>query len=135
MLSDCILTDWCTKHKPIGYGRKRIKGKLWLHHRWVWTKEKGPIGRGLILRHRCDNPSCINLDHLELGTQADNVKDRDTRGRTAVGADHGKVKLDASALTDIFTSTLSNRALGRKYKVTHSAIAYAKSARRKQTQL
>jgi hypothetical protein len=50
-------------------------------HRYVWQQANGPIPNGLVVRHKCDNPACVNLDHLELGTQADNMADRVNRNR------------------------------------------------------
>lgn len=51
--------------------------------------------RGDVIRHKCDNPRCINPAHLEIGTQLENIQDRDTRGRTALGIQHGLAKLTA----------------------------------------
>lgn len=49
--------------------------------RWVWVKAYGPIPAGLVIRHKCDQPLCYRLDHLELGTMADNSADMMERGR------------------------------------------------------
>lgn len=49
-------------------------------HRWVWEAVNGPIPPGQVVRHRCDNRLCYRLSHLELGTQADNVRDAAERG-------------------------------------------------------
>lgn len=43
-------------------------------HRYVYKEKHGPIPEGLQVLHKCDNPRCINLDHLFLGTQLDNVQ-------------------------------------------------------------
>lgn len=52
-----------------------------LAHRVAWSMTYGPIPDGLCVRHRCDNPPCVRPDHLELGTQMQNIRDMDERGR------------------------------------------------------
>jgi hypothetical protein len=52
-------------------------------HRAAWIKAYGPIPDGLVVCHSCDNPPCVNLDHLWLGTVADNNRDRAAKGRSA----------------------------------------------------
>lgn len=52
----------------------------------------GPIHEGLCVLHTCDNPSCINPEHLFLGTQADNMADKVAKGRQAKGKNHGWAK-------------------------------------------
>lgn len=50
-------------------------------YRDIYRKHKGPIPEGAVVRHRCDNHHCVNPNHLELGTCADNVRDMWQRGR------------------------------------------------------
>ena len=78
METPCI--EWQGYCQEDGYGYVGKDGRYWLAHRLAWTEAYGPIPDGQVVRHRCDNPPCVRLDHLELGTQADNVRDRDTRG-------------------------------------------------------
>lgn len=49
--------------------------------RYMWTLIHEEIPAGQVVRHKCDNPFCINTDHLELGTQKENIRDMIERGR------------------------------------------------------
>lgn len=77
----------CTSHKACraDRGRKSVvmkrKGKTLLMHRWIYEEMFGTIGAGLVVRHKCDNGECINPEHMELGTQKENVQDMIERGR------------------------------------------------------
>jgi hypothetical protein len=79
MNSDCIEYQGCRDSD--GYGDRTVDGKGWAAHRYAWFERFGPIPTGMHVLHRCDNPPCINPDHLFLGTNADNIKDRDRKGR------------------------------------------------------
>lgn len=76
-----------------GYGELTIDRKFVLAHRLSYELSFGPIPDGLIVRHKCDNPPCVDPDHLEVGTHSDNFRDRDERGRTARGMTNGTAKL------------------------------------------
>lgn len=74
----CLL--W-TGGKNRGYGRASFGGRMTYIHVWVWQQVNGPVPPGLELRHTCDNPACIAIGHLMLGTHADNMADMVERGR------------------------------------------------------
>jgi hypothetical protein len=73
-----------------GYGRicvgSRVDGtRHTVHtHRLSYELNFGPIPDGMEICHKCDNPSCINPEHLFIGTRQDNVNDRERKGRNVV---------------------------------------------------
>lgn len=64
-----------------GYGNLSIAGVSVLAHRLVWMQDNGPIPDGMLICHSCDNPPCINLEHLFLGSPKDNMQDMFAKGR------------------------------------------------------
>jgi hypothetical protein len=77
---------WSGSRLPAGYGTISIRTGLGAKrqertHRFSYELHFGPIGAGLIVCHRCDNPPCVRPDHLFLGTNLDNMRDAMTKGR------------------------------------------------------
>lgn len=72
-----------------GYPDFFREGKKQGIHRFVYKECFGEIPDGFVVRHKCDKRSCINPEHLEIGTHAQNMNDRNERGRTARGKRHG----------------------------------------------
>jgi len=59
--------------------------------------------KGKVVMHSCDNPSCINPDHLSLGTIADNNQNRDSKGRTSTVGNKGNVKGEINGRSKLTT--------------------------------
>lgn len=73
-----------------GYGRIQLNKKSSLLHRVAWELVNGPIPDGMVVCHTCDNPPCVNVAHLFLGTQLDNLADMRAKGRGRSGGNEKK---------------------------------------------
>lgn len=115
-------------------------GHAMLAHRASWILHFGPIpeiegsgAHGTVVRHKCDNRKCVNPEHLELGTQADNVKDMDVRGganRSGLapksGTKHPNAVLSAEQAEYIISSTKTNGELAEEIGVSKDTIKKAR---------
>ena len=95
--------EWQRGKDSCGYGILSINSKMKKATRHAWEITHGAIPDGLCVLHTCDNPSCINPDHLFLGTQKDNAIDRTIKGRTArnYGESNGRAKITAEDADNI----------------------------------
>jgi hypothetical protein len=91
-------------------------------HRASWVIHYGEIPDGLYVCHRCDNPPCVNPDHLFLGTALDNMSDMFAKGRS------GNCKLTREQAdkikTEYATGLISMRELGGKYGISHTHVRH-----------
>lgn len=123
---DCILHTGCATKG--GYGLVYHEGRTQLAHRVAYIKAKGAIPKGMVIMHRCDNPLCVNPEHLSIGTQRDNRLDCVQKGRTnsSKGEEHYGAKLTAEIVRDIRTSSLNNTELAKMYGISRRAISDAR---------
>jgi hypothetical protein len=104
-----------------GYGVMMRNRQRLRVHRLSYELWCGPVPDGMVMRHKCDNPCCVNPSHLEPGTQAQNIHDIVVRGR------HGRTKLTLEQIDAIRASAEPNRAMADKYGVGIIAIRRARN--------
>lgn len=114
--------EW-TGNKPDGrYGHFSVRGKIVKAHRWIYELCCGPIPEGMVIRHKCDNPSCVNPRHLTIGTHQDNINDRQERGRYAdrQGEKHPLRKISEADVHDIRRAAElgeSHRSIAERFRI------------------
>lgn len=104
-----------------GYGYIRADQKSQQAHRVVYKFYVCDPGNNLVL-HKCDNPSCVNPEHLFLGTVLDNNRDRHQKGRDAKGLKNGRAKLSDEQVEYIKTSDLKSAVLASMFGCTSEHI-------------
>lgn len=87
-LSGCWLWRGSVLSEDEPYGTFVVARQRFLAHRASYEISVGPIPDGLIVRHTCDNPQCVQPLHFLVGTQADNVQDKVDRSRQSRGPSH-----------------------------------------------
>lgn len=130
--STCWL--WKASVNTQGYGQIMIDKKPRGSHRVSWELAHGSIPNNLWVLHKCDNPPCVNPDHLYLGTAKDNADDMISRNRQnnvrpknpAIGSRHGRSKLIESEVIEIRnrykTKNISQRKLAKEFNISQAAI-------------
>lgn len=95
--------NWQAAVTSKGYGRIWWNGKTRRAHRIAYELTYGAIDNQIEVLHKCDNPSCCNPRHLFLGTQADNMRDREQKHRAnhAQNERHGRHKLTDKQVKNI----------------------------------
>lgn len=120
-----------------GYPRVWYMGKLWRLNRLIWMLEHGDIPEGMFVCHKCDNPCCVNPNHLFLGTHTDNMRDASMKGRLAVKhrscnarSANGSAKLSEDDVREIRTSSKRAVVIAAEFGVSKSAIYKIRSGLR-----
>lgn len=121
-----VVTSHNASSGKMKYPLMRIHGKQHKIHRYIFEECFGKIPDGMVVRHKCDNPKCINPEHLELGTQADNIADMDKKGRriSLSGVNNGRAKLTSEKVKEIRQEhTNSIAKLSKMYGISESQIS------------
>lgn len=95
--------EWTGSKNEQGYGLIRWNRKSGYAHRMAYEAYNGPIKRGMVIMHSCDNPSCVNPQHLSQGTATENMRDmvRKGRNKTKRGEDNANARLSNEQVIQI----------------------------------
>lgn len=114
---------WVGTRDNWGYGLVRYEGRsTFKAHRASWLLHRGPLTPGMWVLHSCDNPACVNPEHLRLGNHQQNIDDMVSRRRHAHGTRGAKAKVTDADVLAIRASTESAKALAARYSVSPAAI-------------
>lgn len=114
-----------------GYGQIGLGGKGAKHvlvHRLSYTMHKGEIPDGMLVMHSCDNPSCVNPEHLSVGTQSQNILEAFAKGRKNAVPPHvfgeacGASKISEAVAISILASKEPTKVLMERFGVSKSII-------------
>jgi len=131
-MTNCV--EWVGSKNARGYGHKKSKeGKIIKVHREVFERHHGYLPP--VVRHTCDNPSCINIEHLVGGTQKDNVRDCIERGRRAdiTGERNSNAVLTEPDVLDIrkrLSAGEKQTEIAKKYGIDARTVSHIKMRRR-----
>lgn len=123
---DCLI--FTGTRNPDGYGLIATPDGARSAHRIAYTLWVGEIPDDTYVLHSCDNPPCCNHEHLFLGTQADNVKDMEAKGRrrNASGSGHGNTSLTEADVREIrhryATGGVTQKTLADEFGMTQAGI-------------
>ena len=124
--------EW-TAHKRRGYGSIKHEGKLKYAHRLSYELFVGPVPKGALVCHRCDNPACIEPSHLFTGSTLDNVRDKVRKGRQPRGEQINTAKLSESQVREIrkrySQGGHTHHTLAAEYGVTYGLIGHITTGR------
>lgn len=109
------------------YGRFSIGRQMWIASRASYFIHFGEFDRALWVLHKCDNPMCVNPEHLYLGNGIQNAHDRNERERQARGSTIGTSKLTEADVREIRTSTKTWAALAKIYGMNRNHIGQVKN--------
>lgn len=115
---------WKLDTRQRGYGKLKMDGKDILAHRASYQAFISPIPDGALVLHACDVPSCVNPEHLFLGTQKENIEDMVRKGR-ALSIGGGPPRLTEAQVKEIKAARASGeavRAIARRYSLDPASI-------------
>jgi len=120
----CLL--WTGKTDKDGYGRRGSRYGESRAHRYSYARSKGPIPKGVLIRHTCDNPACCEPEHLVPGDQMQNIQDKVDRDRQAKGSRIGKALLTEQMVLEIrelYRNGMTQVEIAAKFPVTQSSVS------------
>lgn len=123
VLSDCWEWTAATSH---GYGRLTVNQQPEAAHRMAFRMVNGPLRKDEVVIHRCDNKRCVNPTHLAKGTQADNMRDKVSKGRQQKGDRCPKAKLTDEKVREmrqLYSAGFLQKDLAKRYGIDGSTVS------------
>ncbi len=96
-------------------------------HRLAWAMHNGADPAGFVVMHTCDNPPCVNQEHLVLGSALDNRVDCVAKRRHSHGDNHGSAKLNSAQVVDIRADDRKQCVIASDYGVSHQLVSRIKA--------
>ena len=106
-----------------GYGKIKYQQKYYSVHRLIYEYYKGDIPDGLFVCHTCDNPSCMNPDHLFLGTCKENIRDSVKKGRHSSVKPKKISQKQKQEISYLYSLGLSQTDISKKYDCSQVRIS------------
>lgn len=131
--SECV--EWHKARTRAGYGLKWHNKKVQYVHRITYAEAHNlELTRDDVICHKCDNPACYNIDHLFLGTHADNYRDSVEKGRNSKGFMLPQTRLSDEQVKEIRVARAAGARvvdLAKNYGVHQSHISKITAAKRR----
>lgn len=124
---------WTAYKSKKGYGDFGLEGKVVSAHRFSYELYVDSIPEGMFVCHKCDNPSCVNPDHLFVGSPLDNTQDMIKKGRAKhsapKGEAHGMAKITAEIARGIREAPGLHREIAAQFGVNKATVSAIKTGR------
>lgn len=122
--------NWTDCKTSKGYGRFRVGGRVGRivrAHRFAYELENGPIERGKVCMHICDNPGCVRPSHLSIGDQKDNIADKVLKNRQQRGVQLPQAKLTDEGVREIRGATGTQSEIAKRFGVHQASVSRIKA--------
>lgn len=126
----CGCVVWLGGTTSRGYGKLTYRYKTISAHRASWEERYGPVPAGKVVCHKCDIPSCVNPDHLFIGTNQDNSDDMKAKRRQVFGEKTHCAKLNEHDVRHIRRTDIGTTLLADIYEISTTTI---KAIRKRKT--
>jgi hypothetical protein len=124
--------EWTAARDGAGYGYFKLEGECQLAHRVAYRLARGSISEGAHVCHHCDNPGCVNPDHLFLGTHQDNMDDKTRKGRAQgarPGETHHLAKLTEERVREIRQAEGTQQQIAIRFGISRSQVSNIRTRR------
>ncbi len=123
----CWIWSGCKDKK--GYGQFNLKNKTMFSHRFSYELKYGKIPEKMCVCHKCDTPSCVNPDHLFLGTNKENLRDMISKGRKIVrkGVEKNNSKMNdekVKKMRELYDNGNTVLQLSKLFQISESSTYY-----------